>query len=261
MPRVWLYCVSTLDKYNRHFAFFKMKIFAYHLCLQLQVSDENPFYDVPLHDDWDAFSLAFASAFDGQTFFVRAVSEISFVLKVFEFQTIEENRNKNCTVVLRFKDKAEREVFKEMLKQQFKKEKVAGGIVQNEHLEYLLIYTRGKWTFPKGHVEKEEEIQHAAIREVKEETGLQEVHITEPIGKTIHTFLKKDKWRWKTTYWYRMYAPSNQVILPQAEESIEAVEWISKEKWIQDNLKSYPLSKELLVREFVKNVANKEKNQ
>jgi len=58
-----------------------------------------------------------------------------------------------------------------------KKEYSAAGIVicKNEgKLSVLLIKDRfGKWTWPKGHIEKGETPQEAAEREIKEEVGLE----------------------------------------------------------------------------------------
>ena len=56
------------------------------------------------------------------------------------------------------------------------KEYSAGIIVYFEHKEkreYLLLhYQSGHWDFPKGHIEKGESKEQAALRELFEETGL-----------------------------------------------------------------------------------------
>jgi 8-oxo-dGTP pyrophosphatase MutT (NUDIX family) len=64
--------------------------------------------------------------------------------------------------------------------------------------EYLLLKSRpGDWEFPKGGVEGDEELQQTAIREVKEEAGVQDFrlidgfreeydYVFEAGGKTIH---------------------------------------------------------------------------
>src|SRR3989338_305092 len=56
------------------------------------------------------------------------------------------------------------------------KEISAGIIVYRrteEGIKFLLLYHRGRyWNFPKGHLEQEESSYLAALREVKEETGL-----------------------------------------------------------------------------------------
>ncbi len=52
-------------------------------------------------------------------------------------------------------------------------EKSAGAIVfhRSEQLEYLLLFSNF-WGFPKGHIERGESEQDAALREIREETGL-----------------------------------------------------------------------------------------
>lgn len=63
----------------------------------------------------------------------------------------------------------------------------AGGVVVNERGEIALVKPSGgyggyKWTFPKGRVEGRELFEQAALREVKEESGLVG-EIVELIGK------------------------------------------------------------------------------
>ncbi|SFG13341.1 8-oxo-dGTP pyrophosphatase MutT, NUDIX family [Halopelagius inordinatus] len=64
--------------------------------------------------------------------------------------------------------------------------------------EYLLLKSRpGDWEFPKGGVEGNEELQQTAIREIKEEAGIEDFrlidgfredydYVFEANGKTIH---------------------------------------------------------------------------
>ncbi|MGQ9753766.1 MAG: NUDIX hydrolase [Thermaceae bacterium] len=50
----------------------------------------------------------------------------------------------------------------------------AGGVVFNKKGEVLLLRDRmGYWVFPKGHLEEGESPTEAAVREVREETGIQ----------------------------------------------------------------------------------------
>ena len=45
----------------------------------------------------------------------------------------------------------------------------------NESGEFLIIKRNGVWDLPKGKLEKGEDFETAALREVEEETGLEEM--------------------------------------------------------------------------------------
>ncbi len=56
-----------------------------------------------------------------------------------------------------------------------KKEKSCGAVIfrRKKELEVLVIrQNQGHWCFPKGHVENDETERETAVREVREETGL-----------------------------------------------------------------------------------------
>ncbi len=103
----------------------------------------------------------------------------------------------------------------------------AGGIVENEKGEILLIFRREKWDFPKGKVEYGESVSDAALREVTEETGIQELTLGTSLPDTQHTYTLNEDGILKTTHWYRMTAPS-QPLVPQAEEDIAQALWVPK---------------------------------
>lgn len=109
----------------------------------------------------------------------------------------------------------------------FKIVKAAGGLVRNDEGKVLSIFRNGYWDLPKGKVEKNENIDSAAIREVMEETGLQNIVMDALLTETFHTYrIGKEKRVLKWSYWYRMQ--SNDVALqPQTEEGIEQVCWLS----------------------------------
>lgn len=110
--------------------------------------------------------------------------------------------------------------------------KAAGGLVFNDDLSLLAIFRRGHWDLPKGKIEKGETKKEAAVREVQEETGIQQVELIEKIGKTYHTYsTKKHKRALKISHWYEMRTGDMEVT-PQVEEDIEKVEWVDLNQFI-----------------------------
>jgi len=108
----------------------------------------------------------------------------------------------------------------------------AGGIIISEKGELLMIFRRGKWDLPKGKIDQEETPPQAAIREVKEETGLSTVELIRHVGNTVHAYL--DPYTHlqteKKTYWYLMAASSDQPLVPQASEDITSINWTKPEQ-------------------------------
>jgi ADP-ribose pyrophosphatase YjhB (NUDIX family) len=111
----------------------------------------------------------------------------------------------------------------------FKRVDAAGGLVKNEKEEMLFIFRLGKWDLPKGKLTENETLEKAAIREVKEETGLLELRITGSLPSTFHIYTRKGKQILKQTYWFEMEAKSAQSLIPQTEEDISEVRWVGKE--------------------------------
>ena len=105
----------------------------------------------------------------------------------------------------------------------------AGGIVQNEMQEILMIYRRGFWDFPKGKIEEQESPVEAALREVKEETGLKHIETGKCVTFTFHTYEENGEAVLKQTCWFSMLSSVNQLLTPQVEEEITQIEWVKKE--------------------------------
>src|SRR4026209_2051160 len=55
--------------------------------------------------------------------------------------------------------------------------RAAGGFIENENKELLMIFRKGKWDLPKGKLDKGETLEECVVREVKEETGLKTVQL------------------------------------------------------------------------------------
>jgi 8-oxo-dGTP pyrophosphatase MutT (NUDIX family) len=92
--------------------------------------------------------------------------------------------------------------------------------------EVLLILRRGLWDLPKGKLDPGESIEQCALREVREEVGIHALRAVRPLGTTVHDFLRDGAYWVKTTHWYLMETPEAD-FTPQAEEEIEAVDWVS----------------------------------
>ncbi len=120
----------------------------------------------------------------------------------------------------------------------FKLIEAAGGLVQNEKKETLFIFRRGWWDLPKGKLDAGETPAQAAIREVQEETGLQQVELGAELVTTFHVYKEGKKRILKKTYWYEMQT-SDVELIPQAEEDIEKAEWISVEDFLATPKKVY----------------------
>jgi ADP-ribose pyrophosphatase YjhB (NUDIX family) len=133
--------------------------------------------------------------------------------------------------------------------------KAGGGLVFNENDELLMIFRRGFWDLPKGKLDEGETIEACAVREIQEETGLQEVTLGRFIGITQHqyfdTFIKKQAI--KESHWYEMTANRSQVLHPQTEEDITDIRWVSKTELPQLLAKSYPSIVEIVNKYLMNN--------
>jgi len=101
----------------------------------------------------------------------------------------------------------------------------AGGLVRNTAGKVLFIYRNGKWDLPKGKTEKGENIEETAVREVMEETGVQNIIIGDFLRKTYHVFKRNGVYKLKLTYWYEMQTDYKGPLVPQFEEDIMDVCW------------------------------------
>lgn len=112
----------------------------------------------------------------------------------------------------------------------FNEIKAAGGLVVNQSGQALLIRRRGLWDLPKGKVEEGEFMRQAALREVKEECGVQQIKIKSTIKPTFHIYELDGNLVLKTTYWYQMFCEDPESAVPQAEEDITEVRWVDRKE-------------------------------
>lgn len=89
-----------------------------------------------------------------------------------------------------------------------------------------------KWAFAKGHVEKGESIIDAAVRETREEMGIDKLRVVAPLGTIDFWF--RDRYRAETkgvlvhkyVHYFLMQAPSGAKGSPQRKEKIRSVIWV-----------------------------------
>ncbi len=134
--------------------------------------------------------------------------------------------------------------FKEVFAD-FIKIKAAGGLVKRKET-FLLIKRKGLWDVPKGKIDKKEKKEDAAIREVAEECGIDGHKITEPLVVTYHTMKWKGRWAIKRTDWYMMKYKGPRKVVPQINEGITKVKWMSEEHMLSIRGRTYGSINEVL---------------
>jgi len=112
--------------------------------------------------------------------------------------------------------------------EEFREVNAAGGLVSNRRGDYLLISRNGLWDLPKGHQEEGEDISVTALREVQEETGVDELELRDLICITDHCYLRSGVWHLKHTWWYDMLYTNPVDLTPQREEDISKASWVAK---------------------------------
>lgn len=108
----------------------------------------------------------------------------------------------------------------------------AGGVVVGGDKVLVIRHARGEWIMPKGHLEPDEGPEEAALREVREETGLV-AEILAPLGETRYVYRRKGETllRPKRVLWYLMRPLSNPGELRLASgEGLLAAVWLSWEE-------------------------------
>lgn len=115
------------------------------------------------------------------------------------------------------------------------REPTSGGIVfrrsksDPKKIEILLIQdSKGRWTIPKGHIEDGEKARETAEREIREETGLEEMKVHDWLGKINFRYRRAESLVLMTT----------EIFLVQAlgdSDKIKPEKWMSSLKWMPSN--------------------------
>jgi ADP-ribose pyrophosphatase YjhB (NUDIX family) len=129
---------------------------------------------------------------------------------------------------------------------QFEIIEAAGGIVQNEFKDLLFIYRLGKWDLPKGKLEKNENLETCAQREVEEETAIVGLVLKKKVSQTYHIYKEHEKDILKISHWYHFTCPAMQNMIPQTIEGITEVKWIPTQNIKEPIANTYGNIKEIL---------------
>jgi 8-oxo-dGTP pyrophosphatase MutT (NUDIX family) len=130
--------------------------------------------------------------------------------------------------------------LQEKFKTCFKTIQAAGGLVRNNEGKYLFINRRDKWDLPKGKINVNEAKEDAAIREVNEECGLNNLEIINPLLATYHSYLIDNQLILKKTSWFEMFYHHTAEPVPQQEEEITEAKWFKKDDLSKIILNTYP---------------------
>ena len=151
---------------------------------------------------------------DFQLFLLESIDIEQLVINYFQ--------NKIQKAYLYYPDEAE---LLRVFKSKIPVSKAGGGLVYNKNCDVLFIFRNGKWDLPKGGTEKGEEIELTAMREVEEETGVNNLQIIKKLQKTYHVFKRNGIYKLKITHWFQMESTFNGIPEGQLEEGITEVVW------------------------------------
>jgi 8-oxo-dGTP pyrophosphatase MutT (NUDIX family) len=111
-----------------------------------------------------------------------------------------------------------------------RREESAGGIVfrvvSGEPLFLLIRDSYGNWGFPKGHLERGERAETAALREVMEETGLRALTLVGPVS-TIEWWFRLDGDLIHKSCQYFLMETESVRTKPQTAEGISDCRWMT----------------------------------
>lgn len=87
----------------------------------------------------------------------------------------------------------------------------------------------GNWTFPKGKIEKGEDLLDTATREIEEEVGLNNLIYVAELSPTSYWYFRKKSIK-KTVHYFLFRSETMQTPHVQTEEGISEAQWVEWKK-------------------------------
>jgi len=154
-------------------------------------------------------------------------------------------RTKKIKTLVVYRKKNADKLFKSFIGR-FKLTRAAGGAVISKKDEVLMIFRHGRWDLPKGKKNSGERNRETAIREVMEETGIQQAEIKKKLSVTYHFYRRNKKLIVKKTHWFLMKAKRKQAMIPAEHEGIVKVKWVPFENARRKSNKTFRSITEVL---------------
>lgn len=113
------------------------------------------------------------------------------------------------------------------------REPTAGGVIfrrgKKNEIEILLIQdAKNRWTIPKGHIEEGEDAKTTAEREIREETGLEQLKVLNWLGKINFRYRRMTSLVLMTTEIFLVKALGDT-------DKLKPEDWMNGIKWFSAN--------------------------
>lgn len=111
-----------------------------------------------------------------------------------------------------------------------KYETSSGGVVvrliDNHYKALLLKDKNGQWTFPKGLIEKGEDLELTARREIEEEVGIGKLKLLSLLTPIEYFYKWEGTLVKKKVYYFMFINEGREKVKPQLDEGIMGVKWM-----------------------------------
>jgi 8-oxo-dGTP pyrophosphatase MutT (NUDIX family) len=123
------------------------------------------------------------------------------------------------------------------------KEKSVGAVIfrKDKEIKYLLLHYRYKtdyWDFPKGNIEKGEEEEDTVRREIKEETGIEDIKFVDGFKEKISYFYRREgELVSKEVVYFLIETSISEVKISEEHVGYEWVNFDNAKKRLKENSK------------------------